>query len=424
MVPVIQVQHAYKKYSRNANVHLNYGLGDLYNHLLGRRPSLELRKDEFYAVEDVSFELERGESFALIGRNGSGKTTLLKIMNGLSKLDSGRIVMDGRIQALINLGAGFNPNLSGIDNIYNSAALMGFNRRQTAKIVDEIIDFSELEEFIESPVQTYSSGMRARLGFAVAVQLDPDILLIDEILAVGDHAFQNKCHIKMQALKKKGVTIVLVSHAHTQVTQLCDNALWMHKGKMMHLGPAKQTVSKYLSFLEEQEKKHLDKNLPEPTHKKAVKASIKKETKEVGVYGPMHPGPEYVDNISVKMLVKGRENHAFPVHSAVTIEYEFRLKMDVSDLNVTLGFFGKDGRRMSGISTLNGDLLKSVRNGWVRARVKIPDFNLAPGQYVLILPIHEGHSYLHRSIVKEFMVLNNDRMTWGDVDFTYSYEVY
>jgi len=131
MAPIVQVEHVYKKYSRNANTHLSYGMRDLYNHLLGRKPSLELRKDEFFAVNDVSFILERGDTLALIGRNGSGKSTMLKMMNGLIKLDAGRIVMDGRVQALINLGAGFNGALSGMDNIYNSAALYGFNRKQT-----------------------------------------------------------------------------------------------------------------------------------------------------------------------------------------------------------------------------------------------------------------------------------------------------
>ena len=158
MKPIIIVENAHKKYSRRANAHRQYGIGDLWRELIGGRPRLELRTDEFLAVNDVSFHLYPGETFALVGRNGSGKTTLLKMMNGLIKPDAGTIIMDGRVQALINLGAGFNPALSGHANVFNSAALMGFNHRQTMEILDRIVAFSELEEFIDSPLETYSAG--------------------------------------------------------------------------------------------------------------------------------------------------------------------------------------------------------------------------------------------------------------------------
>lgn len=253
MKPIITVKDLSKKYSRRANSHLAYGVSDLWREIFGKPPSLSLRKDEFMAVDDVSFNLFPGDTFALIGRNGSGKTTILKMMSGLTKPDGGSIDIKGKVQALINLGAGFNPNLSGHDNIYNSAALMGLSRRETRGIVDEVVDFSELEEFIDSPVGTYSSGMKSRLGFSVAVSLKPDILLIDEILSVGDYAFQNRCFARMQQLKKQGVTIVLVSHAHNSVIQLCQRAMWLHKGRVMHVGLSKETVQAYLGFLEQEE---------------------------------------------------------------------------------------------------------------------------------------------------------------------------
>ncbi len=218
-----------KKYSRNRDAHLSYGITDLFREVFGRKGSTDLRRDEFLAVNDLSFFLNAGDSLAVVGRNGSGKTTLLKMMNGLTKLDTGTIIMEGRVQALISLGAGFNSALSGRDNIYNSASLMGLTSAETRAIFHEIVAFSELEEFIDSPVGTYSSGMTARLGFSVAVHLDPDILLIDEILAVGDYAFQNKCFIKIHELKQKGVTIVLVTHSHTHAIQLCEKAIWLHK---------------------------------------------------------------------------------------------------------------------------------------------------------------------------------------------------
>ena len=182
MKPVVIAEDISKKYSRNADTHLSYGVSDLFRELFGRNSERALRTDEFFAVDSVSFHLYPGDSLALIGRNGSGKTTVLKMLNGLIKPDKGSIVMDGRVQALINLGAGFNPALSGRDNIYSSSSLMGLSSKETAAIVDEVVEFSELEEFIDSPVGTYSSGMKARLGFSVCVHLKPDILLIDEIL--------------------------------------------------------------------------------------------------------------------------------------------------------------------------------------------------------------------------------------------------
>ena len=252
----IKVESVFKKYSKNAQEHLTYGLGDLLREITGSKVR-DLRRDEFYAVNNVSFELSPGDSFALIGRNGSGKTTMLKMLNGLIKPDGGRITLRGRVQALINLGAGFSPRLSGRENIFNSASLMGLKRAETEDLLESIIDFSELHDFIDSPVGTYSSGMNARLGFSVAVHLKPDILLIDEILAVGDFAFQNKCYARMEQLKRDGVTIVLVSHSHGKVIQLCERAIWMHEGRPMFNGPAQDSVKEYLKYLEELEQEKL-----------------------------------------------------------------------------------------------------------------------------------------------------------------------
>ena len=246
MQPNVVVENLSKKYSTNANAHLAYGASDLFREITGQSSNLTLRKDEFLAVDNVSFQLYPGDTFALIGRNGSGKTTLLKMMNGLTKPDGGKVTVRGRAQALINLGAGFNANLSGRDNIFNSAALMGMSQKRTRAIVDEIVEFAELEDFIDSPLGTYSSGMKSRLGFSVAVSLKPDILFVDEILSVGDYAFRNRCFARMQQLKRQGVTIVLVSHSHNSVIQLCQRAMWLHKGSLA-LWPGR--VLKYWTHL-------------------------------------------------------------------------------------------------------------------------------------------------------------------------------
>jgi len=423
MRPVVVIEHVSKKYSRSANKHAGYGFADLVGEILGRPRNLSLRKDEFLALDNVSFYINEGESFALVGRNGSGKSTLLKMMNGLIRFDRGTILIDGSVGALINLGAGFNPNLTGKDNIYNAASLTGLNSKEIDNILQSIIEFSELEEFIDSPVGTYSSGMRARLGFSVAISLKPDILLIDEILSVGDHGFRNKCFVKMQQLKKEGVSIVLVSHSPTDVIQLCERALWLHKGKPMKLGGAQETVQAYLDFVDNEE-----------VDKVRDLKDLQTETKEViqkkdqvqdgdGLYGPIYNEFDRLDNLSVRLLVGGESVDSFAVHDELVIEYSFYLKERVVDLNVTLAFYAKDGVMLSALSTLNGNLLRSIHEGEINCSVRIPDFNLNPGTYLLIMPIHEGKSYLYRNIVKEFVVTGRKRLTWQLVDFRYEYSV-
>ncbi len=431
MAPIVQVQNVFKKYSRNANAHLGYGMRDLFDHILGRKPSLELRKDEFFAVNDVSFELEQGDTLALIGRNGSGKSTLLKMMNGIVKPDAGRIVMDGRVQALINLGAGFNPALSGLDNIYNAAALHGFNRKETKAIVDEIVDFSELEEFITSPIETYSSGMKARLGFAVAAHLKPEILLIDEILAVGDYAFQNKCFARLEELKSQNVTVVFVSHSQSAVIKLCKEAIWLHKGRIMAIGPSRDAVEAYNSFLETQEKEKLSRQKP-PKSASATenqqKQSLKIETTEKSentLYGPIHPESDCVEDIHCELLVDGRKTDVIRIHGEVVIRVSFRLRRHVQHLFSTINFFRKDGLLIASIATAEDDRFANIHSGHVTYEVRIPDFDFCPGHYVIVMPIADGQHYLWRNIVKEFFVESGGRRCVGikHIQHSYSFSV-
>ena len=419
MNPAIVVEQLSKKYSKMANAHLAYGVSDLWAEVFGRTRTLKLRPDEFLAVDDVSFFIEPGTSFALVGRNGSGKTTVLKLLTGLIKPDAGKVLVEGRVQALIALGAGFNPSLSGRENVYNAAALLGLGRKQTTNILDEIVDFAEIEEFIDSPVQTYSSGMHARLGFAVAVHLKPDILLIDEILSVGDFAFQNKCFARLFQLKMNGVTIVLVSHSHTRVTQLCDQALWMHKGKSMQLGPAKDVVKAYLAYLDAQEAKNIEvlNRL-----KKENAEQVKQKPRET-LYGPIYDGEGQVSDVELTLLVGTQPVDAVRVHDELLIRYSFRLLRPVRDLNITLNFYREDGLHLTTISTLNGDLVKNLRSDLVNCEVVINDFNFNPGKYIVVMPIHEGHSYLYRDIVKKFVVTGSDALTWGIADLKYEYRV-
>jgi lipopolysaccharide transport system ATP-binding protein len=210
----------------------------LFINRINRAKNLIMRKpskgdnDIFWALQNVNFNIYRGETVGLIGSNGSGKSTALKLMSRIISPTAGKVAIRGRVTALLELGAGFHPELSGRDNIILNGTVMGLSRKEIEKKVDSIVEFAELEEFIDAPVKHYSSGMYARLGFAVSVHLDPEVLLVDEALAVGDQHFQEKCQEYMLRLKRKGVTILLVSHSLPSVEQICSRAIWLHHGRV------------------------------------------------------------------------------------------------------------------------------------------------------------------------------------------------
>ncbi len=210
--------------------------------LSGRRS----RYEEFWAINDVSFEIKEGETYGIIGSNGSGKSTLLKCLAGILVPERGDIRVNGSLAALLELGAGFHPELSGLENVYLNGAILGMSRSQIKSRLEEIVDFSGLEKFIDTPVKNYSSGMVVRLGFSVASSVDPEILLIDEVLAVGDEAFQRRCGERIEDFRRDGRTIVLVSHGLSQVQQLCTTTAWLEKGRVRSIGKTNDVLSEYL----------------------------------------------------------------------------------------------------------------------------------------------------------------------------------
>lgn len=252
---LVKVEGVSKKFCRSLKKSLWYGLQDITKELnpffrsasANRRMQIglpALRSDEFWAVRDVSFEVRRGECLALIGHNGAGKTTLLKMLNGLIKPDSGYIQMSGRVGALIALGAGFNPILTGRENIYVNASILGLSRQEIDRKIKSIIEFSEIGDFIDTPVQSYSSGMVVRLGFAIAATLEPDVLILDEILAVGDLNFQVKCLSRIAELRKK-CAILFVSHAMSSVVRISTNALLLDEGKPVKTNGISDAIARY-----------------------------------------------------------------------------------------------------------------------------------------------------------------------------------
>ncbi len=243
---LIKVDGVGKKFCRDLKRSLWYGVKDLAAEVTGQPGERDnLRRDEFWAVDDVSFEVRRGECLGLIGHNGAGKSTLLKMLNGLIKPDRGSITMRGRIGALIELGAGFNPILTGRENIYVNGSVLGMTKKEIDRKFDAILDFAEIGDFIDAPVQTYSSGMKVRLGFAVAAQLEPDILLIDEVLAVGDVGFRMKCFRHMVELSSNGTSMILVSHNMTDINRICGRGVVMGGGHLMLDGEVPAAVAAY-----------------------------------------------------------------------------------------------------------------------------------------------------------------------------------
>lgn len=209
----------------------------------------DLHYQSFWALKGVSFEIKKGDKFGIIGLNGAGKSTLLRIISGVMKPTEGHIQVKGSIVPLLEMGAGFDPDYTGRENIFLKGALLGYKRHFLEEKFDEIVDFSELEDFIDVPLKNYSSGMKARLAFSIATMVEPDILIIDEVLSVGDAKFQQKSRAKMKSLLNKDATVLLVSHSIQQVKDICDKALWLEKGEMIAQGPVDEVCGAYEKFI-------------------------------------------------------------------------------------------------------------------------------------------------------------------------------
>ena len=243
----LEVQQVFKKFRRGE---IYDSLRDLIPALTGRmfrtRADGQLEDREFWALHDVSFEVQRGEAFGIIGDNGAGKSTMLKLLAGIMRPTSGRVRVRGRLSALIEVSAGFHPDLTGRENIYLNGTILGLKRQEIRERFDQIVEFSGLEQFIDTPVKRYSSGMFARLGFSVAAHVDPDVLLVDEVLSVGDYLFQQKCVERIESVIRSGTTVIFISHNLRAVGGLCDRSLLLQKGKMEMLGPTSEVLKRYL----------------------------------------------------------------------------------------------------------------------------------------------------------------------------------
>jgi lipopolysaccharide transport system ATP-binding protein len=339
------------------------------------------RYDDFWALKQISLDIPRGKTFGLIGHNGSGKSTLLKLIAGIHRPTSGTIQTDGRISAMLELGAGFHPEMSGRDNVYLNGSILGMTRRQIDAAMDDIITFSGLEEFIDTPVKVYSSGMYVRLGFAIAVNLDPEILIVDEIIAVGDEEFQRRCFDHLYQLRRRGVTIVLVTHSLGLVTDLCDSAAWLDGGKLKAVGSAHEVVDQYLKAVNQREAQ---------THPEPAAADLDEsqgKTPRRGSGEIRVTGVEYLDE-------RGRPQAFLAPGQACTIRMRYRAGTSVPSVTFGLGFTTESGVQVAGPNSGYGEAAFGVDRGEGHVDFTVDELPLQPGEFLVSTAIvDKGHAY-------------------------------
>lgn len=336
------------------------------------------RYEKRQVLKGISFEVKKGEAVGLIGHNGCGKSTTLKLLTKIMYPDSGSIEMKGRVSSLIELGAGFHPDMSGRENIYINASIFGLSKKEIDKRVDDIIAFSELEEYIDNPVRTYSSGMYMRLAFAVAINVDADILLVDEILAVGDVAFQAKCFKKLKEIKAEGTTIVIVSHSIGQIEQICERSIWIHEGKIREEGPPRVVDPKYMAYMSQW-----------GTEKNTDRGEGKEEnSKRWG------SGEAVMDKVML-LDSEGRERKSFRNDEPIRLCIQYTASRKIEDAVLGIAIYRSDQMYVYGTNTLI-DFSEAISlEGQGTVDLKMDYMPLNAGSYSIDLAIHrpDGFDY-------------------------------
>jgi len=393
---LVKAEGVSKKFCRSLKQSLWYGIQDVAAELLGHQGDFEvLRKNEFWALNDISFELKRGECLGLIGPNGAGKSTLLKMLNGLIKPDKGRITLHGRVGALIELGAGFNPILTARENIYVNGSVLGFTKKEIDKKFDDIIAFSELEEFVDTPVQSFSSGMKVRLGFSVASQMNPDILLIDEVLAVGDANFSFKCINQINKLSQD-CCVIVVSHSMPMISRMSSLAMSLKKGSIAYLGPdVGAAVHDYYSSVE-----------------------LCNGTIEISDY--FEVSSIVLNGIYTKEFSNG-----------VNVSYQqpfdllmsFEVKKPIPACFINLVFMDMEGKPVAQCLSVNSGFSIAAKGRLLAVSLHLESLLLNPGRYFLHLGIVEavrgnqlGEIYYQNRFLASLNV-SGDFMSWAPVQF-------
>lgn len=368
--------------------------------------SHRLKYDDLWVLKGVDLKVEKGKTLGLIGQNGSGKSTLLKLMTRIMYPDKGSVQVRGKISSLLELGAGFHPDFSGVENIYMNAAIFGLTKKEIDRKLDEIISFSELEEFIDSPVRTYSSGMYMRLAFSIAINVEPDVLLIDEILAVGDESFQKKCMNKMKSFKSQGTTIVIVSHSLGQLEMLCDELVWLHEGTLVRRGLPSEVIGDYRETMSGQENLRLEAENRQMSERPLEDSIIigARENLENGDRIPFSEqltnqakrwGDGSVEIIDVALMDHlGRTKYTYECGEPCVIEMRCHRNRPISSLVFGIAIYRSDDILCYGINTFIDRYPVKVEelDNEIIVRVSVDKLELVEGEYYINVAAHDEYS--------------------------------
>ena len=408
-IQVCDVHKVYRRYGRRKK------FATLKSALLSGSVLKDLRPDAiFEALKGVSFDVAQGKTFGIVGRNGSGKSTMLKLIAGIGKPTTGTVRVQGRVSALIELGAGFHPEISGRENVYINGLMLGLSRREIADRFDEIVRFAELDEFIDAPVKTYSSGMYMRLGFAVAINVDPDVLLVDEVLAVGDEAFTHKCFDKFAEFRRRGRTILLVTHSLDLVTRFCDEALWLDAGVIGAHGDPKRVIDAYLMDVAASENRELADAARNPqlqvTSQTSPESRLSNPAAEPADMFKAEEGrwgSREVEITAVEMVgASGQPAHLFKSGERVDIRLHVRANQLVNDFAFGVGIFNADGICCYGTNTHIEGASANELSGEGLVAFTIDSLDLVEGTYKLDVAVHRqnGVPYDYHRLLYTFRV--------------------
>ena len=410
--PAIELSNVTKLYRR-------YGgrqFATLKSALLQRSLARDLAPSEtFTALQDVSFSVPAGQTLGVIGRNGSGKSTALKLVAGITKPTSGTVAVRGRISALIELGAGFHPEISGRENVFINGIMLGLSRREIQRRFDDIVEFAELQEFIDAPVKTYSSGMYMRLGFAVAVNVDPDVLLVDEVLAVGDEGFTHKCLDKFAEFKRRNKTILLVTHSLGMVERFCDDAVWLDAGRKRAQGDPARVVGAYVTDVERQEEAFLAAT-DARSRADAATAPVEKTDGPVdasdvaadmsrAAEGRWGSGGVQITDVSISDG-EGRATHIFHSGERFSVHLHARAPKPITDFVFGVGIYNAEGLCVYGTNTEIEEHLPELLHGDAEIRFDVEALDLVEGTYKLDVAVHkrDGAPYDYHRLLYTFRV--------------------
>ena len=405
------VHKVYRRYGRRKQ------FATLKSALLSGSVLRDLRPDAvFEALKGVSFDVAKGKTFGIVGRNGSGKSTMLKLIAGIGKPTSGTVRVDGRVSALIELGAGFHPEISGRENVYINGLMLGLSRREIAGRFADIVRFAELEEFIDAPVKTYSSGMYMRLGFAVAINVDPDVLLVDEVLAVGDESFTHKCLDKFAEFRRRGRTVLLVTHSLDLVTRFCDEALWLDGGVAKAQGDPRRVIDAYLMDIAGTENVQLAADdttaNSQPNSESRIpldsdRGKPNADPRDMFQAAEGRWGSREAEITAVEMVgAAAQPAHLFQSGERVEIRLHVRANQHVSDFAFGVGIFNTEGVCCYGTNTqIDGGIAgEFVGEGLVI--FAIDELDLVDGTYKLDVAVHrqDGVPYDYHRLLYTFRV--------------------